>query len=173
MAELHLNSQFQVQCPLPSSTSFSQLQAGKHLGEKQYLVLAPLPAQEPSGKLRAPFFLFQLKQAGISPSTSESKPLRSDPDLHLSPFPLLSCGVLGGSSSAPGMHIPPDNSCCYSVRTGGDLRMHEAQTQHFTGVRGLRQAVLGHAASSSQAMLGHPSPALTTSHSGHSLILGS
>lgn len=51
--------------------------------------------------------------------------------------------------------------------------MHEAQTQHFTGVRGLRRVVPGHAASSSQAMLGPPSPALTTSHSGHSLILGS
>lgn len=35
--------------------------------------------------------------------------VRSDPDLHLSPFLLLSCGVLGGFSSAPGMYIQPDN----------------------------------------------------------------
>lgn len=62
---------------------------------------------------------------------------------------------------------------CYNIRTRRDLRMDKAQTQHFTRPRGLRRVILGHAASSSQAMLGHASPALTVPHSGQSQILGS
>ena len=48
---------FKPQPPIPSpcATVFSWVWAGKCLGGKQHLVFAPLPTQESSGKLRAPF----------------------------------------------------------------------------------------------------------------------